>query len=80
MDISISSFDNEYRRAVKARNLACNNLRTAIDQENEESPFLDQARKLAIETDKALKKASNSLQLALLLQSYNNRMEKLTEQ
>ena len=78
--MDVSSFDNKHRLAVEAYNQALENLRTAIDQENEESPFLAQSRKLAIETFEARKIASDRLQKALLLQNYNNKMKRLIQQ
>jgi hypothetical protein len=73
--MNVSTFASVYFSAVKAHQQAKQDLADAINQLNEESPFMDQARKLAIETVEALKIASNRFQLALLLQCYNEKMK-----
>jgi hypothetical protein len=75
----VQAFYNAHQLAVKAHNQAVANLRTNIDQENEESPFLAQSRHLATETAKALKKASDRIQWVLLLQCYNDKMQTLIQ-
>ena len=78
--MDIESFVSLHSSAVEAHQKAKQDLADAINQLNEESPFLAQSRKLAIETFEARKIASDRLQKALLLQNYNNKMKRLIQQ